>query len=120
MREQGGRILNFGSDAGLLAYPSAAHYSASKGAVTSWTRSIAASWGRYGITANTIVPAMWTPMFDEHRAQFTAEDLVSHDAAMAHMIAIDGRLGHPSRDLVPLIILILSKGPPTMTGPAIP
>src|SRR3546814_8863599 len=87
MREQGGRILNFGSDAGLLAYPSAAHYSASKGAVTSWTRSIAASWGRYGITANTIVPAMWTPMYDEHRAQFTAEELVAHDAAMAQMIA---------------------------------
>src|SRR3546814_16036650 len=89
----------------------------SKGAVTSWTRSIAASWGRYGITANTIVPAMWTPMYDEHRAQFTAEELVAHDAAMAQLIAIDGRLGNPSRDLVPLIIFLPGEGSQTGRAP---
>src|SRR3546814_7967995 len=59
---------------------------------------------------------MWTPMYDEHRAQFTAEELVAHDAAMAQMIAIDGRLGNPSRDLVPLIIFMLGEGSRYMTG----
>src|SRR3546814_13192629 len=59
---------------------------------------------------------MWTPMYDEHRAQFTAEELDAHDAAMAQMIAIDGRLGNPSRDLVPLIIFMLGEGSRYMTG----
>src|SRR3546814_14816685 len=53
---------------------------------------------------------MWTPMYDEQRAQFTAEELVAHDAAMAQMIAIDGRLGNPSRDLVPLSICMFGEG----------
>src|SRR3546814_20799098 len=96
MREQGGRILNFGSDAGLLAYPSAAHYSASKGAVTSWTRSIAARWGRSGITANTIFPAMWTPLYDEHTPNFHAGDPFPHTAAKANMIATAPPVANPS------------------------
>src|SRR3546814_20933958 len=84
--------------------------------MTSGTRSIAASWWRYGITANTIVPAMWTPLYDEHRAQFTAEELVAHDAAMAQMIAIAGRLGTPTRDLVHPIIFMPGAGSRYMTG----
>lgn len=116
MRDHGGRILNFGSDAGLMAYPTAAHYSATKGAVTSWTRSVAAVWGRFGITVNTIVPAMWTPMYDEHRAHFTPEELAAHDAFMAGIIAIDGKLGDPRRDLAPVILFMLGDGSRFMTG----
>lgn len=116
MQGHGGRILNFGSDAGLIAYSSAPHYSASKGAVMSWTRSVAAVWGRYGITVNSIVPAIWTPMYDEHRAHFTPEELVAHDAAMAKAIAIDGKLGDPRRDLAPVILFMLDEGSRYITG----
>jgi NAD(P)-dependent dehydrogenase (short-subunit alcohol dehydrogenase family) len=116
MREHGGRILNFGSDAGLVAYSGAAHYSASKGAVISWTRSVAAAWGRHGITVNSIVPAMWTPMYDEHRAHFSPDELAAHDAFMAGAVAIDGKLGDPARDLAPVILFMLSEGSRYMTG----
>ncbi|WP_410965892.1 SDR family NAD(P)-dependent oxidoreductase, partial [Salmonella sp. SAL4438] len=72
MRAQGGgRIINVGSDAGLIANPRGGHYSASKGAVMSWTRSIAAEWGPDGITANTLVPAMWTPMYEGTRERMS-------------------------------------------------
>jgi NAD(P)-dependent dehydrogenase (short-subunit alcohol dehydrogenase family) len=64
----GGRIINIGSDAGLVPFPNGAHYAASKSAVHAWTRTVAAEWGRYGITANCVIPAMWTPMYDAHRS----------------------------------------------------
>lgn len=116
LREKGGRILNFGSDAGLINYSSAPHYSATKGAVASWTRSVAGAWGRYGITVNTIVPAMWTPMYDDHRALFSVDELTAHDAQMANIIAIDGRLGNPARDLAPFLLFMLSDGARYITG----
>jgi NAD(P)-dependent dehydrogenase (short-subunit alcohol dehydrogenase family) len=116
LREQGGRILNFGSDAALMAYPGAAHYSASKGAVISWTRSVAAAWGRHGITVNSVIPAIWTPMYDDHRATLSGEQLLAHDAGMAQMIAIGGKLGDPLRDLAPVIVFLLSDGARFITG----
>jgi NAD(P)-dependent dehydrogenase (short-subunit alcohol dehydrogenase family) len=116
LRERGGRILNFGSDAGLMAYPGAAHYSASKGAVISWTRSVAAAWGRFGITVNSVIPAIWTPMYDEHRATLSAEQLQAHDSGMAQMIAIGGKLGDPVRDLAPVIVFLLGDGARFITG----
>lgn len=116
LKESGGRILNFGSDAGLGPYPTGAHYSASKGAVMSWTRSVASSWGRHGITVNSIVPAMWTPMYDEHRAAMSTEELAAHDAAMAVTIPLGGRLGDPARDLAPVLVFMLGDGARFMTG----
>ncbi len=112
----GGRILNFGSDAGLVNYPNAAHYSATKGAVMSWTRSVAAAWGRYGITVNSVVPAIWTPMYDDHRAVFDEQELATHDAAMAEVIAIGGKLGDPVRDLAPVLVFLLGDGARFITG----
>jgi NAD(P)-dependent dehydrogenase (short-subunit alcohol dehydrogenase family) len=116
MKDRGGRILNFGSDAGLMNYFEAAHYSASKGAVMAWTRSVAAAWGKYKVTVNSIVPAVWTPMYDAHRAIYNAEELAAHDARMAAVIPIGGRLGDPDRDLAPVLVFMLSDGSRYMTG----
>ena len=33
LKERGGRIVNFGSDSGLIPHPGGAHYAASKGGV---------------------------------------------------------------------------------------
>src|SRR3546814_20625148 len=70
MREQGRSILNFGSDAGLLAYPSAAHYSASQRPVTYWPRTTHASWGRHGPNLNPLFPAIGTPVVATQHTQF--------------------------------------------------
>ena len=116
MRDRGGRIMNFGSDAALVPYPNGAHYSASKGAVTSWTRTIASEWGRYGITANTLVPAMWTPMYDDHRAPMGAEELASHDAMMAGLVPLGGKLGNPETDFAPVMVFLAGEGARFITG----
>jgi len=111
-----GRIINVGSDAGLQPNPGQCHYSASKGAVMSWTRSVAAEWGPLGITANALVPAMWTPMYEQFRNEMTPDLLAQHDAAMAAVIPLGGRLGDPERDLAPVMVFLASEGARFITG----
>jgi 3-oxoacyl-[acyl-carrier protein] reductase len=117
MRDSGGgRIINVGSDAGLVPDPGHCHYSASKGAVMSWTRSIAAEWGPLGITANSLVPAMWTPMYDQFRDTLTPELRTQHDAAVAAQIPLGGKLGDPERDLAPVMVFLASDAARFITG----
>ncbi len=65
LKENGGSIINFGSQAADNSGPDSAIYSASKAAVASITRKIAWEWGQYGIRANTVEPSAWTPLFEQ-------------------------------------------------------
>lgn len=110
LKERGGRIVNFGSGAGLTGMPGGAHYSAAKGAVLAWTRTIAQEWGRYGICCNAVAPGMHTPMYDKHRAAMTAEQLVAHDEIMKGLIPLGGKLGDPNKDMAPMLVFLLTDG----------
>ena len=116
LRESGGQILNFASAAGITGLPGKAAYSASKGAVLAWTRAAAAEWGKYGITVNCIAPAIWTPMYDKTRASMTAEQLAAHDAQMAAVVPLGGRLGDVEEHFVPVMAFLASPGARFMTG----
>lgn len=118
MRAHGGRIINFGSGAAIRGQRGSAHYSAAKAAVMAWTRTVAQEWARYGITVNTVVPAIWTPMYDAHRARMSAEELAIHDLTMQHVVPLGGRLGDPDRDLAPVMLFLAGDGPRFMTGQA--
>lgn len=119
LREGGGRIVNFGSGAGIRGQRGAAHYAASKGAVMSWTRTVAQEWARWGITVNSVVPAIWTRMYDAHRARMSEHDRAIHDEAMQHVIPLGGRLGDPDRDIAPVMVFLASDAPRFITGQAI-
>ncbi|TPW10542.1 MAG: short-chain dehydrogenase/reductase SDR, partial [bacterium] len=54
-----GRIIGISSTAALLGEPEHSHYAASKGAMESWSRSLAVELGPFGITTNTVAPG-WT------------------------------------------------------------
>ncbi|WP_426440615.1 SDR family oxidoreductase [Bradyrhizobium genosp. P] len=57
-----GRIVNIASIAGLLGSVSEMQtiaYNTSKGAVVNFTRALAGSWGRYGITVNALAPGFF-------------------------------------------------------------
>jgi len=57
-----GRIVNIASVAGLFGNAGEMQtvaYNTSKGAVVNFTRALAGSWGRYGITANALAPGFF-------------------------------------------------------------
>ncbi|PAU86067.1 short-chain dehydrogenase [Pseudomonas sp. WN033] len=116
LREHGGRIINFGSAAGINGMPNAAHYAASKGAVLAWTRTLAQEWAKYRITVNAVAPMMWTPMYDAHRAKMNADELAAHDQLLNRVIPLGGKLGDAERDLAPFMTFLASDGSGFITG----
>lgn len=72
-----GRIINFGSTAGLAGVPYMVHYTAAKHGVVGLTKALAAEWGKYNINVNCICPgATLTPML----VQSTSEEYRSERA----------------------------------------
>ena len=75
-----GRVINISSSSAQTGSVEQVHYSASKGAVISMTRSLAQALGPLGITVNNIPPGavMQTIMSEEnkHRFQMPMEQLV--------------------------------------------
>ena len=71
MKETGwGRIINISSSSAQSGSPAQIHYSASKGAIISMTRSLAVALGRDGITVNNIPPgAVMGTLMSEEAAQ---------------------------------------------------
>jgi 2-hydroxycyclohexanecarboxyl-CoA dehydrogenase len=67
-----GRIVNISSSSAQTGTFVQVHYSASKGAVVTMTRSLAEGLGQYGITVNNIPPGsvMGTIMSEENRTRF--------------------------------------------------
>ncbi|MFB9187124.1 SDR family NAD(P)-dependent oxidoreductase [Dactylosporangium sucinum] len=116
LRDGGGRVINFASSAGIIGLPAKAAYSASKGAVVAWTRTLAIEWAPYGITVNAIAPAIWTPMYDKTRSEMSPEALAAHDAALKRTIPLGGRLGDIERDFLPVIAFVASPASRFMTG----
>jgi len=116
----GGSIINFGSISGLRSEPMAAAYSAAKGAVHSWTRTAAGTWGADNIRVNAILPAMATPMYLEAMAR---SDEAGKEAAYwmnQRTIAMGGKYGDPDRDLGPVMVFFASDASRFITGQLIP
>ena len=116
----GGSIINFGSISGQRPEPSAAAYSAAKGAVHSWTRTAAGTWGKDNIRVNAILPAMATPMYLEARARATPEQNTASYWRNQASIAMGGEYGDPDRDLGPVMVFLASDASRFITGQLIP
>jgi NAD(P)-dependent dehydrogenase (short-subunit alcohol dehydrogenase family) len=120
MKGEGGRILNFASAAGVIAYPRRkhfnAHYAASKAAVIGFVRAVCYEWGQYGITVNAVCPTMMTPMLEAARSRRSPEELARWDQDRAERIPIDGKPGQTERDLAPFMVFMVGEGSRFITG----
>ena len=106
-----GRIINIASITGLGGNPAGIEtiaYNTSKGAVVNFTRALAAEWGKYNITVNTICPGF----FPSKMSKGLLEDMGS-DAMAAH--APLKRLGD-DEDLKGLCLLYASDAGKHITG----
>ncbi|WP_017187735.1 SDR family NAD(P)-dependent oxidoreductase [Alkalibacillus haloalkaliphilus] len=121
MSEQGqGAIINYGSISGLRKEAGASLYSASKGAVMSWTRSVAAEWGPDGVRVNAVLPAIDTPMYREARSRLSSEQLIAMDQQIKQEIPLGGVYGDPDEDLGPVMVFLASDDSKFITGQLLP
>lgn len=116
----GGSIINFGSISGLRPEESAAAYSAAKGAVHSWTRTAAGTWGKDNVRVNAILPAMATPMYLEARARSTEEENTASYWRNLQSIALGQDYGDPDKDLGPVMVFFASDASHFITGQLVP
>jgi len=113
IEQRRGRIVNFASQAALVALPHQGAYTASKGAVVALTRSLAIDWAQHGITVNAIAPTfIWTPM--------SSPMLEIDEVRIASERRIPlGRLGQPS-DVAGVAVFLASEAASFITGQTIP
>lgn len=105
---EGDSIINTGSIVGNTGIPILIDYSSSKGAIHSFTKSLALHLGKRGIRVNCVIPGpVWTPNIPGTMPIEEVENF-GHEVALA-------RPGQPE-ELAPAYILLASDDGSFMTG----
>ncbi len=114
MVERGyGRIVSLSSQAGLVAIPRHAVYSASKGGVNMLTRVLAVEWAPHGVTVNAVAPTFI-------RTPGTAERLDDPSFAADVLSRIPvGRFG-TTADVAAAVLYLVSPAAGLVTGTVLP
>jgi len=113
IRQGRGRIINMGSQAGVVALPGESVYCMTKAAISHLTRCLAVEWGRHGITVNAVAPTFInTPGTEAALADpaFRA-DVVERIAALH-------RIGEPM-DVAGAVVFLASPAASLITGDTI-
>lgn len=115
-----GSIINYASDVAMMGMPNGAMYAASKGAVLSWTRSIAMEWGiESNVRCNCVNPTIKTPMYEAWLKTVDPEVKAMHLAGLKRRYPIDGSMGDAERDCAPVMVFLASDGSRYINGQTI-
>ena len=110
LRERRGKVINFGSGAGIGAAAGYASYGPVKEAVRAITRIAAKEWGKFGINVNAICPFAKSDQFDEWAEANPAQ------VAMALASASLGRVGDCELDIGRAAVFLASDDASYITG----
>ncbi|KPI09468.1 3-oxoacyl-(acyl-carrier-protein) reductase [Actinobacteria bacterium OK074] len=116
MRHSGGQIINLGSGEGVRGNPLAPGYAIAKAGVHAWTRSVAAAWGRCGVTVNALAPAVSTRGAERLWEHLGEEVAAKFQEGLRTSMPLRGELGDPDTDLGPVMVFLASTGARFMTG----
>ena len=109
IKQKYGRIINLGSQAGLVALPTESIYCMTKAAITHLTRCLAVEWGQYNITVNAVAPTFInTP---------GTADALEDDAFRADVLSriALGRIGEPM-EVAAAVVFLASPAASLITG----
>lgn len=119
MKDQGsGNIINFTSAAAFINPSFQPIYSATKGAVTSFSRTLANALKPYNIRVNMIAPNIWTAMTDKLVESFDEASKAAFFAGMKGMMLGD-KPGDLIKDYLPVIAFAASDSTRYITGQTI-
>src|SRR5918912_1200255 len=108
-RGEGGRIINIGSQAGMVGIEERSAYGASKGGVTTLTKVLAIELARQGITVNTIAPTFVATEL----ARKTLEDPEWRERILSRIPL--GRVGEVG-DVAAAVVYLASPAASMVTG----
>ncbi len=116
MKENGGKIVNMSSMAGIRGMKVSASYGTSKAGIIGLTRTVANDWGKYGININCIAPVAQTEIWaqvlpEEYDNPFTAFGMRSNALEYA---------GDPEKHIAPVVGFLSSEDADYLTGVVIP
>ena len=113
IRQGQGRIINLGSQAGLVALPGESVYCMSKAALSHLTRCLAVEWGRHNVTVNAVAPTfIVTPGTEPALADPRFRADVIERVAGLH------RIGQPM-DVAGAVVFLASPAASLITGDTI-
>ncbi len=109
-----GRIVNIGSQAGLVALRAESVYCMTKAAISHLTRCLAVEWGRHGITVNCVAPTfIETPGTEPALADPAFRAEVTENIAGLH------RIGAPM-EVAGAVVFLASPAASLITGVTLP
>ena len=113
IRQNYGRIINIGSQAGFVALPTESIYCMTKAAISHLTKCLAVEWGKYNVTVNAVAPTfIRTPGTESYLADPKARADVVERIAALH------RIGEPM-DVAGAVVFLASKAASLITGETI-
>ena len=119
LRGSGGSIVNMGSCEGVRGFAGNAAYASTRGAVMSWTRSIALEWGCHEIRANCVAPVVETRLAQRGLEGMGEAEREAMAAGLRAAIPLGGKMGDPVRDLAPVLAFLASDDSRFITGQTI-